>query len=110
MASPRPEGYCALHDGTECGCGRPIVAPDVALERSIEATLDRWAPALSRLATIEHLANLASCLRQAAGLCAAFEEGWWQHDHHQMYSSHGYRSEQDWRPGCGRAVEGWEAR
>jgi hypothetical protein len=56
-----------------------------------------------------HLANLAACLREAAGLEVAFSLGYEQREHERLYSDHGYRKEQDWRPGCGRALAGWEA-
>jgi hypothetical protein len=48
-------------------------------------------------------ANLASC----AALCEAFELGYEQNEHERLYSNHGYRTEQDWRPGCQRPVPGY---
>lgn len=48
------------------------------------------------------LATLAFNLGIAAGLCMTFWEGWEQREHHDLYSAHGYRTEQDWRPGCGK--------
>lgn len=47
----------------------------------------------------ERLEALASNLATAAGLCAAFEQGYEQREHERLYSDHGYRMEQDWRPG-----------
>lgn len=46
------------------------------------------------------LRTLATNLAVAGGLCAAFWEGWEQREHHDLYSKHGYRTDQDWRPGC----------
>lgn len=71
MGSPKPDGYCAIHDDVTCGC-----PTNRRMDVSIAETLDRWAPVLSRLAAIGHLNNLASNLRQAAGLCAAFSDGY----------------------------------
>jgi hypothetical protein len=48
------------------------------------------------------LATLAHNLAWAASLCEAFWQGWEEREHHDLYSSHGYRTEQDWRPGCQR--------
>jgi hypothetical protein len=48
------------------------------------------------------LANLASCLAVAGALCEAFDLGREQNEHERLYSSHGYRTDQDWLPGCGR--------
>ena len=45
---------------------------------------------------------LASNLRVAAGLCEAFELGREQREHERLYSDHGYRTDLDWRPGCGK--------
>lgn len=50
--------------------------------------------------------NLALCLRDGAALCEAFELGYEQNEHERLYSNHGYRTEQDWRPGCGRTAGG----
>jgi hypothetical protein len=52
--------------------------------------------------------NLARNLRDAAALCAAFWQGHEQREHEQLYSNHGYRTDQDWAPGCGRPVKGGE--
>jgi hypothetical protein len=46
--------------------------------------------------------TLTHNLAIGAALCSAFWEGWEQHEHHDLYSAHGYRTEMDWRPGCGR--------
>jgi hypothetical protein len=46
------------------------------------------------------MACLASNLAIAGGLCEAFDQGYEQREHEHLYSNHGYRTEQDWRPGC----------
>jgi hypothetical protein len=51
----------------------------------------------------ERLECLAANLRIAGALCAAYWEGWEQHEHHQLYSAHGYRTDSQWMPGCGRS-------
>lgn len=55
---------------------------------------------------VEAARILARNLRDAGALCAAFWEGWDQREHHDLYSAHGYRTEQNWRPGCGRPTPG----
>jgi hypothetical protein len=46
------------------------------------------------------IAVLASNLAVAGGLCEAFDQGYEQREHEHLYSNHGYRTDQDWRPGC----------
>ena len=48
------------------------------------------------------LRTLASNLAAAGALCEAFAQGYDQHEHEQLYSNHGYRTDGDWRPGCQR--------
>jgi hypothetical protein len=51
---------------------------------------------------------LAHNLVIAGALCAAFWQGHEQREHEQLYSNHGYRTDEGWRPGCGRAAKGRE--
>lgn len=48
--------------------------------------------------------TLAANLAIGAALCEAFNQGHEQAQHEQIYSNHGYRTDQDWRPGCQRSA------
>jgi len=40
----------------------------------------------------------------AGALCQAFDDGWEEREHWDLYAKHGYRTEQAWAPGCGKAA------
>ncbi len=80
-------GQCSKCGGVQCWC--KLIADDEDPFNDLGWTRQR-------------LHNLASNLSVAAGLCEAFDLGYEQHSHEQLYSNHGYRKDQDWSPGCGR--------
>lgn len=53
------------------------------------------------------LANLAACLREAAGLCKSFMEG--EYHERGMWCG-GWRQRESWAPGCGTSAPGFEGK
>lgn len=121
MSGPAPEGYCYVHDSTDCadlphphkrctwchGGGR--VSSSIDIFQSECPCRHGEAPAFrllkwERKAYELSLSNLAANIATAGGLCEAFELGHSQANHEEMFSRHGYRCDEDWRPGCQRSA------
>ena len=74
--------------------------------KEIEAIRDRLHERLARVDRGERLNNLVTRIVFAAACCESFDAGYAQAEHERLYSNHGYRKDQDWRPGCGRVASG----
>jgi hypothetical protein len=81
-----------------CECDAPKLDVDAVMARVAEIEIEQRLDCLARNLSI------------AAALVESFDLGYEQHEHEQLYSNHGYRTDQDWRPGCLRAVAGWEGK
>ena len=98
--SPKPDGYCAVHD--EVGCCADAI-PNL---RSCDFTSNGCSDSGCRYCygggrdAAGTLSNLSQCLAVAAGLCEA-----WRIGRHSVSFGVPYPVRANtWSPGCGRSV------
>jgi hypothetical protein len=84
-------------------CGETSTPDPDAIMRGAAVVRAMFAPSDAEVCEVM-LDTLAANLATVAALCASFSLGHAQHEHEQLYSNHGYRTEQGWRPGCGKAA------